>query len=176
MSNKSTVDLKSLGVLQDVRELKRNKNRKQFNESVNKIRREGKKREERYEERYKSGLENKKKVYQEAEKRTITNKSDLQNYKERLERANEFNPKREKLKKNLMKAGSKVETGINVGLERGLRALKEAGKKRVISRQVLKKNSMKVYVPDFKAPSILGDENRFFKSEYEKEKKNLFFS
>ena len=47
---------------------------------------------------------------------------------------------------------------------------------RVISRQVLKKNSMVVNVPDFVAPSILGDENRFFKGEMNKEKRSLFFS
>jgi len=55
------------------------------------------------------------------------------------------------------------------------KTLKSMLKERVISRQVLKKNSMVVNVPDFKAPSILGDENRFFRGELNKEKRSLYF-
>lgn len=56
------------------------------------------------------------------------------------------------------------------------KTLKSFLKEKVVSKQVLKKNSMVVNVPDFKAPSILGDENRFFKGEMNKEKRSLYFS
>jgi hypothetical protein len=55
------------------------------------------------------------------------------------------------------------------------KTLKSMLKERVISRQVLKKNSMVVNVPNFVAPSILGDENRFFRGELNKEKRSLYF-
>lgn len=43
------------------------------------------------------------------------------------------------------------------------------------TKQVLKKNQMTVSIPDYKAPSILNDENRFFKGEMDREKKSMFF-
>ena len=60
-----------------------------------------------------------------------------------------------------------------MGVREGINKL---ASQRVISRGVLKKNSMVVNVPDFVAPSILGDENRFFRGEMNKEKRSLFFS
>ena len=52
--------------------------------------------------------------------------------------------------------------------------LQKAAKQKVTSRSVLKKNSMVINIPDYKAPSILGDENRFFKGEMEKTKRSMF--
>jgi|GEM_PF-2371336 len=46
--------------------------------------------------------------------------------------------------------------------------------RRIVSREISKKSTMVVHVPDFKAPSILGDENRFFKGEMEKTKRSMF--
>jgi hypothetical protein len=48
--------------------------------------------------------------------------------------------------------------------------------KRMTSKKILKPNKMTVKIEEYKAPSVLGDENRFFKGEYEKEKRSLFFS
>jgi hypothetical protein len=66
----------------------------------------------------------------------------------------------------------RTEKGINKLVDK----IHKSSSQRVISRGVLKKNSMTVTIPDFKAPSILGDENRFFKGEMNKEKRSLFFS
>ena len=47
-------------------------------------------------------------------------------------------------------------------------------KKKMILKRILKKGQMTVKIPEFKAPSILGDQNRFFKDEFEKEKRSMF--
>jgi len=47
-------------------------------------------------------------------------------------------------------------------------------KKRMVLKRILKKGQMTVKIPEFKAPSILGDQNRFFKDEFEKEKRSMF--
>lgn len=52
----------------------------------------------------------------------------------------------------------------------------KALKTRMSSKKILKPNKMTVKIEEYKAPSVLGDENRFFKGEYEKEKRSLFFS
>lgn len=49
-------------------------------------------------------------------------------------------------------------------------------KNKAVNKAVLKKNKMSVYIPEYKAPSVLGDENRFFTGEFNKEKRSLFFS
>ena len=76
---------------------------------------------------------------------------------------------------NVMRLGTKVDTAMSVGLERGYQKLAQLSRQRVISRQILKKSNMGVNIPDYKAPSILGDENRFFKGEFDKEKRSMFF-
>lgn len=47
---------------------------------------------------------------------------------------------------------------------------------KVVSKSVLKKNTMVVNIPDYKAPSVLNDPNRFFTGEFNKEKRSLFLS
>lgn len=38
-----------------------------------------------------------------------------------------------------------------------------------------KTSKMEIRLSDYKAPSILGDENRFFKGQLQNEKENFFF-
>lgn len=66
----------------------------------------------------------------------------------------------------------RVKKGVNRLLEKGYRNLN----KRVISRGVIKNSKVTVRIPEYQAPSILGDPNRFFKNEWEETKKSLFFS
>lgn len=46
----------------------------------------------------------------------------------------------------------------------------------VKSRRVLKRNKLQVTIPEREVPSVLGDENRFFKGTYEQEKRSMFLS
>lgn len=47
--------------------------------------------------------------------------------------------------------------------------------KKVTSKKILKKSQATVSIPEFKAPSILGDPNRFFQEKKEEVRNNLFF-
>ena len=47
---------------------------------------------------------------------------------------------------------------------------------KMTSKRILRPNKMEVRIPDYHAPSILNDPNRFFSSEMEETKKSLFFS
>ncbi len=47
-------------------------------------------------------------------------------------------------------------------------------KKKMLLKRILKKGQMTVKIPEFKAPSILGDPNKFFKDEFEREKRRTF--
>lgn len=48
--------------------------------------------------------------------------------------------------------------------------------KKIKEKKILKKSQMIAKISDYKAPSVLGDENRFFKGTMEKEKRSMFFS
>ena len=52
--------------------------------------------------------------------------------------------------------------------------LKKSLQKKVTSKRILKKGKMSVHIPEFKAPSILGDTNKFFKNEWEETKRSMF--
>jgi len=78
-------------------------------------------------------------------------------------------------KEDVDNAIAKIETGTERTLERTIKGIKKLAKQKAVSRKVLKKKVMVVNVPDYKAPSILGDENRFFRGEFNKEKRGLFF-
>lgn len=55
--------------------------------------------------------------------------------------------------------------------------LKKVGKvlkKKVTSRRILNKGQMSVKIPEYNAPSVLGDTNRFFKNEWEETKRSMF--
>lgn len=56
--------------------------------------------------------------------------------------------------------------------EKGI--MKSLSKKVTPSKRILKKGQMTVKIPEYKAPSILGDPNRFFKNEWEETKKSMF--
>ena len=43
-----------------------------------------------------------------------------------------------------------------------------------IKSHTIVKGKMSVHIPEFKAPSILGDPNRFFKDTLEQERRNMF--
>lgn len=73
----------------------------------------------------------------------------------------------EKLKTKLKKAG------LNLLEKHGKILEKERAVK---TKKILKSNKMTYKIEEYKAPSVLGDEQRFFKGEYEKEKRSLFFS
>lgn len=47
--------------------------------------------------------------------------------------------------------------------------------KKLISRDILKKQKVAVRIKEYDAPSVLNDENRFFKGELEAAKKQMFF-
>ena len=49
-------------------------------------------------------------------------------------------------------------------------------KKKVQSKSILKKEQTQVTIPNYKAPSVWGDENRFFKGAMEETKRSMFFS
>lgn len=48
-------------------------------------------------------------------------------------------------------------------------------KGKVSEKKVFKPSQKTVKIPEYKAPSVLGDENRFFKGQMEEERKSLFF-
>ncbi len=150
------------------------KDKENINRIIDKIKQEGRKREKRYEYKYVSGLKNRENVLSRAEKDTIKNKKELERYREELKIASKFNPKREKLKKNLMKVSSKIDTATTVALEKAYQGIKKFGKEKVVSRQVLKKSNIGVNIPNYNAPSILGDENRFFRGEFNRERRSMF--
>lgn len=70
---------------------------------------------------------------------------------------------------------SRVKARTKEQLERIRKGLTKAAKTKMSSKKVLKKNKMGVHISEFKAPSILGDDNRFFKGEMNAEKRNMFF-
>ena len=53
---------------------------------------------------------------------------------------------------------------------------KENYKKKLSSKKILKTSKMSVHIKEREIPSVLNDEQRFFKGEFNKEKKRLFLS
>jgi len=45
---------------------------------------------------------------------------------------------------------------------------------RLKAKEIMKKGKMSVHIPEFKAPSILGEPNQFFKNELEETKRSMF--
>jgi hypothetical protein len=52
---------------------------------------------------------------------------------------------------------------------------KEKKETKLIVRKLLKNTQATVTIPEYKAPSILNDPNRFFNKEMEETKKSMFF-
>lgn len=49
-------------------------------------------------------------------------------------------------------------------------------KRKVYSKDIIKKNKMTVKIPKKKIESVFDDDNKFFKGELNKEKRSLFLS
>lgn len=81
-----------------------------------------------------------------------------------------YNP--EKLKKEVRK--EKIKKGFDKAGSFAYKTLNST--KKVGGKKVLKKSDMTFKVSEYKAPSVLGDENRFFKGTMENEKRSMFFS
>lgn len=79
----------------------------------------------------------------------------------------------EKLKKEYRK--EKIKEFVGKNFERIGKKIESLSKQKVVSKRVLKPSQMTATIPNYKAPSVLGDPNRFFKNELEEVKKNLFF-
>jgi hypothetical protein len=80
---------------------------------------------------------------------------------------------------NLVGYAKKVESGISSVLDKSVSSVKKIGetkkKKGFSVKSILKKSQASVTIPDYKAPSVLGDTNRFFKGEMEETKGSMFF-
>jgi hypothetical protein len=163
------VDIKAMGISQDLKELKGNKGDKKREESnINRIRSEGKARESYYKNKIEASKEKQKRYTQELYSRYGNDRKIEKDYrKENLKQ----------LGNKAMLIGSKVETGVNVAFERGWNAAAKVAKQRVISRSVLKKQQqMQVSIPEYKAEQPLQKSNTYFKQELEEAKRSLFFS
>jgi len=116
----------------------------------------------------------------------------IEREKRELKKAKTFVPSRLSPSK---KKSIKYEYGERIGeLSKKEKALKEkkeetdkfrkkvgklidkAAKTKMKSRRVLKEAKVEVRMKGYKAPSILGDENRFFSGEMEEAKKSMFFT
>lgn len=76
--------------------------------------------------------------------------------------------------KNLQKEYRKEK--FKESIQRIGKKLQKLEKKRVVSRSITKPTNIKIRMKEYNAPSVLGDENRFFKGEMNREKKEMFFS
>ena len=73
--------------------------------------------------------------------------------------------------KNITRAAEKVVSGVG-------RFMSKAITKRIKAKRVLRHKTLVVNMgnPNYRAPSVLGDENRFFTGHYQQEKRSMFFS
>lgn len=112
--------------------------------------------------------------YQRAYKRTSTPEQRKMASDYLDKRAEAYDKQRAKIAVGDMDSKSKYRTKML--MSKVAEGLKKAAKTKVISRRVLKDPQMKVKIPYREVPSVLGDENRFFKGEMEAAKKSLYFS
>jgi len=54
--------------------------------------------------------------------------------------------------------------------------LNKLAKKTTTSKRLLRKDQTQVTIPEYRAESVLNDENRFFNTEMEGAKKSMYFS
>jgi len=157
--------------------------------SIEKIRSEQKAREEKYKGKIEDYKE-KKEGYIESIKTKLNTLKQLEKNKRRLpadinlgiKKRFEYRAKGEKLereKKYLQRAklkqtakqvgtkalilGSKVEAGVNVALESGMRKLGQLAKAKVTSKKILKKSKTSYKIPDRQVENVWNDENKFFR-------------
>jgi len=177
MVDKRIIDLKYAGVLQDLKETQRTSGGAS---TVRGIKSQGRKKLERIEAPYKASAKETRRVMSIPEKQTFTTKEEVNAYKKQLYDAQyEQNrlSRRQKID-NIRKGLSRADTASSVALERFGSIAKKAGSQRIISRSVMKKGQMTVTDPqrDYVQPSILGQQDIFFRGELNKEKRSLFFS
>jgi hypothetical protein len=152
-----TVDLKSLGVIQDMKELKGSKGKTSSNFDTHYAKEKLKWQKEKISIRDNPNISKEQKV---AAYDTIDRKLN-----------------KEKENANIRQQEAAIEKNSFLGkfsnkLESGARKL---ATQRVISRRVFKKNNMQVHIPERKVESVLNDPNRFFKNELSQTKRSLFF-
>jgi hypothetical protein len=72
--------------------------------------------------------------------------------------------------------GSKIKSVTESGLKKLPKVVKTytPGIKPLKHRKILKKTKATVNIPAYKSPSVLGDTNRFFKSEFNQTKRGMF--
>lgn len=135
MINKNIIDIKSLGISQDIKEIRNDgTSSNQIRIKLAKIKSNRRAREKQY-------------VKEDIKKRPT---------QELIENKGE-------IKRKAYTYGSKVESGIEKGLATTTHKLGQLAKQRVISRKVLKKSRMSYTIPDRKVENVFNDENRFFK-------------
>jgi hypothetical protein len=157
------IDLKSLGISQDVKELKSEKARSS-----------------RY---YNQGNEKKKlALMQEAHRISYKSEASKENKETGLSLVKEGNKKlayEEKIAKQKQKISSNSFLGrAKQGLSRVGSKINKFANERAINRQVVRKSNVSVRASSFNSPveNVFEDENRFFKGEMAKEKKAMYFS
>jgi len=155
MNRNKTIDLKKYGMLEDIKEAKGDKGfAKALASKIHKIKQEGTKREESH-IKYISGLKEKIKEGKRLNLPTATYNEQVREHKRYI-------------------SGSKIESGVHMALESSTAKLGQQLKQRVISRKILKPNKIIVHIPDKKIESSWDDENRYFKGQFNKEKRSMF--
>jgi hypothetical protein len=178
MVNDRIFDLKKKGISQDLKELQKDKGfSKALRTEINRIKSEGKAKQTKAYDKYNKGMKERQEVYSQAEKKTITNPKEYKEYKEKLERSSQFNPRKEKFKAKVSSGISKVGTALEVGLTNATQKIGRKLNERIISRRILKQQPrVTVKMDNRKIENIFEDENRFFKGNFEKEKRSMFLS
>ena len=157
------VDLKSLGISQDVKELKSERAKKEsyYNQSNEKKRLA---------------------LMQEAHRIKYKSEASKENKETGLNLINEGNKKlayEEKIARQKQKVASHSFLGrAKQGLSRVGSRINKFANERAINRQVVSKSNISVRASSINRPveNIFEDENRFFKGEMAREKKAMFFS
>jgi len=111
------------------------------------------------------------------EKKTFKSRKEVQRFKEDLSKARIKKEELEnkQLQRKLKKSFVKVESRVERGLERTLQGLKKLGKKKVVSRRVIKPSKATLILKDKQEEGVFEDPNRFFKREMEETKRSMFF-
>lgn len=74
----------------------------------------------------------------------------------------------------MVKKTKKKKTKIGKMADKAMRQVEKVSKQKVKSKNIMSRKKMSVHIPEYKAPSVLGDPNRFFKNELEQERRNMF--
>jgi len=122
-------------------------------------------------------------------KKKYATKPNFEKYKKNIKKSSpEVRKELYKIQKNIEKNYNKDKAKIAMGEKESKikyktkevsgklnRKLKQLAKSKVVSRRIFKNEQTVVNIPDYKAPSVLGDPNRFFNKEMEETKRSMFF-